>query len=243
MSRKSAAPANKNRSSPGCTDFPGRPSMCALGCRFLRSDVSGQSGIGKNGPTVRFLRGQPIFVEGDQAQYSYKVIEGAVRFSRILPDGHRQIHDILLPNDTFGIERTETFSGTAEAIGDVVVLRCPRSCIARQGEQPDLRRSMMEMLSGSLSAAQDHLTMLGHRGAKERVACFIVYLTKGRDFGADRPLDLPCGRQDMGDYLGLSLETTCRAITDLKVSRIITIPNRRQIVIRDLPRLRGIAGI
>ena len=85
--------------------------------------------------------------------------------------------------------------------------------------------------------------MLGHRGARERVACFIVYLTRGESFGADRPLELPCGRQDMGDYLGLSLETTCRAITDLKVSRIIAIPNRRQIVIHDLPKLRGIAGI
>jgi CRP-like cAMP-binding protein len=205
--------------------------------------VSNESGFGTNGPIVRFARGQAIFAEGDQARHSYKVIEGAVRFSRILPDGHRQIHDIFLPDDTFGIERTETFSGTAEAIGDVVVLRCPRTCIARQSEQPDLRRSMMQMLSGSLSAAQDHLTMLGHRGARERVACFIVYLTRGENFGADRPLELPCGRQDMGDYLGLSLETTCRAITDLKVSRIIAIPNRRQIVIHDLPKLRGIAGI
>jgi CRP/FNR family nitrogen fixation transcriptional regulator len=217
--------------------------MCAPGCRFLRSDTTTESWIGNSGPIARYLRGQTIFVEGDQARWSYKMIEGAVRYSRILPDGHRQIHDIFLPDDTFGLEPARTFSGTAEAIGDVVLLRCPRSCIARQSEQPDLRQAMMEMLSGSLSAAQDHLTMLGHRGAKERVACFLVYLTKGEIFGADRPLELPCGRQDMGDYLGLSLETTCRAITDLRVSQIIAIPNRRQIIIRDLPRLRGIAGI
>jgi CRP-like cAMP-binding protein len=169
------------------------------------------------------------------------VIEGAVRLSRILGDGHRQILDICLPNDSFGLETTETYSATAEAVGDVVLLRCPRTCIAHlNDERPEVRRAMMLMLSNGVCAAQDHLVMLGHQGAKERVASYLLRLANSCEGTGELILDLPVGRQDLADYLGLTIETTCRSLSDLKSARIISTPNRHQIIIRNLPALQAI---
>jgi CRP-like cAMP-binding protein len=123
---------------------------------------------GAAGPLLRVPRKTTIYSSGDPSHFCYKVIEGAVRVSRILADGHRQVLDICLPNDTFGLETLDTYTATAEAVGDVVLLRCPRTCIAHlNDERPEIRSAMMLMLSRGVCAAQDHLVMLGQRGAKE----------------------------------------------------------------------------
>jgi CRP-like cAMP-binding protein len=216
-----------------------RPHACASTCQFFQQGGCRKANSG--GPVAKVARKQAIYSEGDAATHCYKVIEGAVRVSRILSDGHRQVLDIFLPGDTFGIEVAETYGATAEAVGDMVLLRCPRGCIDRRSEV-DHRREMLAMMSRSLSAAQDHVAMLGHQGAKERVASFIIRLAQGQNRGANQPLDLPVGRQDIADYLGLTIETTCRALSDLKTRQVISAPSRHQLVIRNFARLEAVAG-
>jgi CRP-like cAMP-binding protein len=189
---------------------------------------------------VRFARKQPIYSEGESATHSCRVIEGAVRVSRILSDGHRQVLDILLPGSTFGLDVTDHYGATAEAVGDVAVLRCPRACVEHRGEA-EHRHEMVAMLSRSLSAAQDHIAMLGHQGAKERVASFLIRLAQAQNCGANQAIDLPAGRQDIADFLGLTIETTCRTLTELKTSKVISIPNRQQVVIHNFARLEAAA--
>jgi CRP-like cAMP-binding protein len=189
---------------------------------------------------VKFARRQSIYSEGETATHSYKVIEGAVRVSRILSDGHRQVLDILLPGSAFGLDASDVYGATAEAVGDVVVLRCARACIEHSSDA-DHRREMSVMLGRSLAVALDHVAMLGHQGAKARVASFLVTLARAQNRGANLPLDLPVGRQDIADYLGLTIETTCRTLTDFKVHEIISIPNRHQIVVRSFSRLKAVA--
>jgi CRP/FNR family nitrogen fixation transcriptional regulator len=215
-----------------------RPFACAAGCPFFQQGACKKMDTG--GPLARIARKQLIYSEGDAAAHCYKVMEGAVRVSRILSDGHRQVLDIFLPGDTFGIEVAETYGATAEAVGDVVLLRCPRACIDHRSEV-DHRREMLAMMSRSLSAAQDHVAMLGHQGAKERVAAFIIRLAQGQNRGANQLLDLPVGRQDIADYLGLTIETTCRTLTDLKTNLVISAPSRHQLVIRNMARLEAVA--
>jgi len=191
----------------------------------------------------RFCRNQTIFNEGDDARYSYKVVEGGVRLCKVRSDGRRQIAEFLLPGDMFGFEFGDEHSLTAEALCDVVVMRCPRNHVERLSEElPGVRHQLMSLLRRELSAAQDHLVMLGRQTAKERVASFLLLLAERRsDAGEDIALDLPMGRQDIADYLGLTIETVCRALTDLKRERLIAIPNRHQVVIRDLSALEGVA--
>lgn len=220
------------------TDRPSSaPFACAQGCLFFESGLCRKETLG--GPVANFSRKDSIYSTGDTASHCYRVLEGAVRLSRILSDGHRQILDIFLPGDTFGIELADAYAADAEAVGDVVVLKCPRACIDRRSDMTH-RREMMTMLSRSLSAAQDHVAMLGHQGARERVANFLMRLAENQNCTDNEAVDLPVGRQDMADYLGLTIETTCRTLTDLKTSNVISAPNRHQIVIRSIARLEAV---
>lgn len=219
------------------------PSACARRCRFVEEithfDKAETAAVA---PLLKLSRRATVYSRGDKALYCYKVLEGAVRLSRILMDGHRQVLEILLPNDTFGIEVGDNHAATAECISDVVLLRCPRACIAHLNEErPEMRRSLMRMLSRGLSAAQDHVMMLGHQGAKARICSFLLRLMETADGKEGEALELPVGRQDLADYLGLTIETTCRTLTDLKVAGSISIPNRHQIVVRNEEALRAYA--
>jgi CRP/FNR family nitrogen fixation transcriptional regulator len=220
-----------------------RPAACEQGCRFFMEEACVQKAdMDKVGVTAKFCRNDTIYAKGDEARYSYKVIEGAVRLSRIFADGRRQIVNFFLPDETFGIELSEKYTATAEAVGEVVALRCPRLCIAQLTEgNPDIGQKRLAMLSRSLSAAEQHVAMLGHQSARERVASFFLALEMQQRSEIENTLDLPLSRQDIADYLGLTIETTCRALSELKRQRIIEAPSRRRIVIRDLAGLHKIA--
>ncbi len=236
----------QRRLAEGAFDTPGetaRPAACEHGCRFFAdTGCISKADMDAHGVTVHFTRNETIFTKGDEARYSYRVVEGAVRLSRIFADGRRQIVNFFLPDETFGIELSDEYSASAEAVGDVVALRCPRLCIAQLTEgDPDISQKRLAMFSKSLAAAERHVAMLGHQSAKERVASFFMALEMERRTDNQHTLDLPLSRQDIADYLGLTIETTCRALSELKRQNIITTPSRRRIVIRDLPGLAAIA--
>jgi len=220
-----------------------RPAACEKGCRFFMEEACAHlADIDKLGQSVKFGRNEIIYSKGDEARFSYRVIEGAVRLSRIFADGRRQIVNFFLPEETFGIELSLEYTSTAEAVGEVVALRCPRVCIAQLTEgNPDISHKRLAMLSKSLSAAERHVAMLGHQSARERVASFFLALEMQRRDDDEHTLDLPLSRQDIADYLGLTIETTCRALSELKRQGIIDAPSRRRIVIRDLAGLQAIA--
>jgi CRP-like cAMP-binding protein len=233
-------PANQNVES-GVESL--RPAGCECACRFFTDEACiKKSEADKAGVVVTFARNETIYSKNDEARFSYKVIEGAVRLSRIFADGRRQIVNFYLPDETFGIELSDEYTATAESVGDVVALRCPRICIAHMTEgDPDIRQKRLAMFSRSLAAAEAHVAMLGHQSARERVASFFMALETQRRSDEAHTLDLPLSRQDIADYLGLTIETTCRALSELKRQNIIDTPSRRRIVIRDLAGLQAIA--
>ena len=100
---------------------------------------------------------------------------------------------------------------------------------------------LMALLSRDLWAAQNHLMMLGRQTAKERVVSFLLALAERHGTSNGGTLDVPMGRQDIADYLGLTIETVCRAVSDLKRMRLIAVPNRTQIKLCDFEKLREIA--
>ena len=242
MQRKIDRQRPDKEAAPG--EFSGvRPAACEQACRFFLEEACvKKTDMEKAGVTVKFTRNETVYSKGDEARFSYKVIEGAVRLSRIFADGRRQIVNFLLPDETFGIELSETYSSTAEAVGDVIALRCPRVCIAHMtAGDPDIGQKRLAMFSKSFAAAEQHVAMLGHQSAKERVASFFLALELQRNGEVEHTLDLPLSRQDIADYLGLTIETTCRALSELKRQHIIDAPSRRRIVIRDLRGLKAIA--
>jgi CRP/FNR family transcriptional regulator len=90
---------------------------------------------------------------------------------------------------------------------------------------PDLMRQVFETFSQELALAQDHMLLLGRRSAEEKVAAFLLHL---RDRwaplqGLTARIDLPMTRQDIGDYIGLTLETVSRTMTKLAQRKMIAV--------------------
>jgi CRP-like cAMP-binding protein len=194
------------------------------------------------GTKVRFSRNMTIFNEGDDAAYTYKIVSGAVRLCKHTSNGRRQIADFLLAGDYFGFLQLGTYSFTAEAVSDVVVIAYPQ----RQLEQlsntmPSMSRRLLTLLSQRLLGMQDHLVLLGRQAAKERVASFLLLLADRSEAEEGEAFEVPMSRQDIADYLGLTIETVCRALSDLKRVRLIGIPNVHQIVITDRDGLEDAA--
>jgi CRP/FNR family nitrogen fixation transcriptional regulator len=196
------------------------------------------SGIGA---VVKFKRNASVFNEGDPARHVYKVISGAIRTCRVLMDGRRQIADFYLPGDFFGLDWQSAHGFTAEAIADAVVVSYPRSQLELAAEtQPAMQKLLMGILSKGLSATQNHVVMLGRQTAQERLAWFLLRIMQRSD---DNPnLDLPMSRLDIADYLGLTIETVSRGISQFKRKQLISVSGTHQVILKDVEALESLAS-
>lgn len=173
----------------------------------------------------------------------YKVMSGAVRLCRFAPHGRRHITDFVLPGDLIGVLECASQPATAEAVSDTMVLTYPRAAFDRLAAlDPLIRTRLLCHLSSVLLDAQRHLFVLGCYNAKGRVASFLLRLGDRLDVLPGERLDMPMGRQDMADHLGLTVETVCRAIASLKAEGAISVPNANQIVLANATILSELAS-
>jgi CRP/FNR family nitrogen fixation transcriptional regulator len=185
------------------------------------------------GVTLHVARDQEVFGEGEPASHVYKVVRGGVRGFRTLSDGRRQICDFYLPGDVFGIEPGSEYRITAEALTDSLLVAARRGAL-----RPDdgaTARDLWALAMSELRRSQDHALTLGRRSASERVASFLVEMADR--IGDGLSVDLPMSRQDMADYLGLTIETVSRALTHLQVSNLIALTGLRSVSLRRRPAL------
>ena len=187
---------------------------------------------GSHGIKIRYAREEEIFGEGEPAEYVYRVLSGAVRTYRILRDGRRQIDEFHFAGGYFGIEAGPDHRTTAEAIADSTVLVARRMTANDMADQRgDVTRQLLQLTMEGLQRSQDHIVLLGRKSACERVASLLLDLADRA--GCQRTLDVPMSRQDMADYLGLTIETVSRTLTQLQADGVIEIPTTRRIVLRD----------
>lgn len=200
------------------------------------------SALSAFGTVSHYKRNNTIAGEGEDAEYSYKVVSGAVRLSKMMQDGRRQIAEFALPGDFFGINWLPDHALTAEALTDVTLICYARGRLERLGdENREIRAELFSTLRHDLWAAQNHLVILGRQNANERVASFLFQLMERSKQADKRRIDIPMTRQDIADYLGLTIETVCRSLTKLKRAGIIDIPHRHEIVVRNTAALRRAA--
>ena len=219
----------------------------SIGDRAGTSDVA-VARLGVLGALVAFERigsrrsldrNAELFAEGDAADCWFRVISGAVRLSKLLANGRRHITEFYFAGDCFGIDNLPERLFSAEAVGEVVVMRYPRRATERLiDEQPQLARSLRDMMVCDLANAQMRMLLLGRMSAPERVATFLLDMFDRRD--ARRSLDLPMSRSDIADYLGLTIETVCRVLSAFKRDGLIDIANPHQIELRDRGGLAAI---
>lgn len=202
------------------------------------------SGFPAIGVALEFGRNQTVFTDGDPAHFFYKVTSGAVRLCKLFPDGRRQVAGFCFPGEYFGLAwQSDEYALTAEAASDSTVMRFRQSCLEDIERSPGARSQLVSLLCGELSLMQNHLLMLGRQTVRERVASFLLMMLDRQRLTArdGAVMDLHMGRQDIADYLGLTIETVCRTISDLKRARVIAVPGPREIVISNLRALRALA--
>lgn len=183
------------------------------------------------GSQMRFGRNVEIYGEGEPAEYLYKVVSGAVRTYKVLADGRRQIGAFYLPGDIFGLEASDEHAFSAEAVSDSQVLVIKRSAVMDLAARDSgVAQQLWTVTGRELQRAQDHVMLL-IKSAQERVAGFLVEMAK-RAPGAST-IQLAMSRQDIADYLGLTIETISRTLTQFEKSAAIALPTSRQIEIRN----------
>jgi CRP/FNR family nitrogen fixation transcriptional regulator len=196
----------------------------------VRTITSGNS-IELMGAPMPFARNTEIYGENEPAEYLYKIVSGTVRTYKVLNDGRRQIGAFYLPGDIFGLEVSDVHSFSAEAIVDCRVLVIKRSAvISLAGRDTEVARQLWTMTARELQRVQDHIMLL-IKTAQERVAGFLLEMASRSPAGNE--VELPMSRQDIGDYLGLTIETVSRTLTQLENSAAISVPTSRRIVLRN----------
>jgi CRP/FNR family nitrogen fixation transcriptional regulator len=185
-----------------------------------------------------YQKEEEIYGEDEPAEYVYQVIQGAVRTYKLLSDGRRQIGAFHLPGDVFGLESGTIHRLAAEAVIDTTVRLVKRRSL-EQAAGVDVRvaRKLWTMTAGDLRHAEDHMLLLGRKSAMERVASFLLEMD--RRLAVAGMMALPMCRRDIGDYLGLTLETVSRALSQLHDEGVLGFSGARQIVLRNRQRLRN----
>jgi len=184
------------------------------------------------GTRLSFSRNAEIYAEGHSADWWYKVISGTVRVCKLLADGRRHIAEFCFSGDWFGIDSGAGRPCLAEAVDDVAVMRFPRKAIERLIDQnPALARLLRDTMVRDLANAHGRTLLLARMTAPERVAAFLLETFERRD--RTKTLELPMSRNDIADYLGLTIETVCRTLSGFKRDGVIAIPNPHRIELLD----------
>jgi CRP/FNR family transcriptional regulator, nitrogen fixation regulation protein len=192
------------------------------------------------GAVMSFQRNSEIFGENEPAEYVYRVISGSVRTYKILSDGRRQICGFYLPGDIFGLEFADEHMFSAEAVTDAKVVVVKHSAVTAQADRDaTIGRELFALTGRELRRVQDHVLLLV-KSAQERVASFLLEMAERANAG--NTVELPMSRQDIADYLGLTIETVSRTLTSLESADAIAVPTSRRIVLRNRSALLRLNG-
>ncbi len=193
------------------------------------------------GATLRIPRNREIHMEGDQANYCYRVVSGCVRTVRLMEDGRRQVGEFHLAGDMFGFDDLGVHDLGAEAVCDTVLRRFPRRMVETLADsRTSLARRLRELALKRLHIAHEQIVLLGRKTATERLASFLLDM-QGRTATKGGFIELPMGRADIADHLGLTVETVCRVLAAIKREGGIAI-ERAGIVVRDSRTLCALAN-
>lgn len=203
--------------------------------------------IGRSVATARPLiveRKEHVFCDGDDATHIYKVEAGHVCIYRLLADGRRQVIDFAFPGDFIGLSAKGQHTTSAQAT-ERTRLRCLPVSELREiiNAHPRLGMDLYELMSSKLAGARDLLVSVCQRSAQERVAGFLLALSRRNAFRGEDPscIVLPMTRTDIADYLGLTIETVSRTLHKMSKARVIDIEQCIMITINDGEALADMA--
>ncbi len=187
--------------------------------------------------------GQHIFRAGDRSHALFAVRSGALKTYCTTEDGDEQVIGFTLPGELVGLDGMSdgSYGSSSVVLETASVCELPYDRLEDMCHSlPGLNHQMMRVVGKEISSDQSMLLLLGKRSADERLASFLLSLStryRSRQLSGTE-FNLPMSRQDIGNYLGLAIETVSRLFAAFQKDKLLTV-NRRQIVLVDLPRLQA----
>lgn len=191
-----------------------------------------------------YRAGQTLIWSGDRMDFVASVVTGIAKLTQTMEDGRRQMVGLLLPSDFVGRPGRPTAAYDVTATTDLVMC-----CFRKKpfenlvSSTPHVAQRLLEMTLDELDAAREWMLLLGRKTAREKIASLLTIIAR-RDAGLKlRPttgkfaFDLPLTREEMADYLGLTLETVSRQMSALKRDGLIELQGKRHIVVPDFELL------
>lgn len=194
---------------------------------------------------VNLEAGAPLFDEGEAAGNVYNVTSGTLKVYKLLPDGRRQVTGFLFPGDFLGLAKQETYAFSAEAVTRCGLCRFPRGKLEDLMQRvPKIEQRLLGIASNELVAAQEQMLLLGRKTAKEKIASFLLMLSRRAHHRGqpDDPVMVAMSRTDIGDFLGLTTETVSRTFTQLKQDGTIQLLPNHEVKLARRDALEEIAG-
>jgi CRP/FNR family transcriptional regulator len=217
-------------------------SQCVLRNRAICAGLEPDEldALGQLGRKQRVTKGQTVVWEGDDSVVVANVIEGVLKVSMSIPDGREQIVGLVFASDFIGRPFGQQNPYSVTALTDAELCIFPRSTFDSFARQhPELEHKLLRRTLTELDRAHEWMLLLGKKTATERIATLLLEMsTRLGETGCSADLD----RQQMGDVLGLTIETVSRQLSLLKAGGVINLPDRRTVAIQDRPRLQDISA-
>ena len=170
--------------------------------------------------TQSFAAGRELFRQAEPSYKVFRVRAGAVATYRLFSDGRRQVMSFYLPGDFIGLEAGVEYSATAVALTPATVDVMRRSELSDLAStDTDLSRALWHVSLQAVHRSEEHALVLARHGAVERVVAFLVDFAART--GAGPAFELPMTRQDLADYLGLTIHTVSRTLSQLETAGLI----------------------
>jgi CRP/FNR family transcriptional regulator, anaerobic regulatory protein len=191
-----------------------------------------------------FQAGQTVIWSGDRMDFVASVVSGIATLTQTMEDGRRQMVGLLLPSDFVGRPGRQTAVYDVTATTDLVMCCFRKKPFEDMMHRtPNVAQRLLEMTLDELDAAREWMLLLGRKTAREKISSLIAVIARretalaGKDRAGVTVIDLPLTREQMADYLGLTLETVSRQISALRKDGVIELSGSRQVTIRDINRL------
>ncbi len=185
-----------------------------------------------------------VFAEGVPTTHLFRVETGAIALYRILADGRRQIVGFAYPGDLIGLGARGEHVMSAQATKPTRLRCLPIATLHRSAAQdPTLGFKLYEAVARELAATRDLMLTTGQRSATERVVSFLLAFSRRNARNGENRADfeLPMTRADIGDFLGLTIETVSRTFTKLKTLGLIELPQSNRVKLLDIDELESLA--
>ncbi len=206
--------------------------------------------LGQLGRKQRVAKGQTVLWEGDDSVVVANVIEGVLKVSMSISDGREQIVGLVFASDFIGRPFGQQSPYSVTALTDAELCIFPRSTFDSFARQhPELEHKLLRRTLTELDRAHEWMLLLGKKTATELIATLLLEMSArlgetgcSMDNSALDAFELPLDRQQMGDVLGLTIETVSRQLSLLKAGGVINLPDRRTVTIQDRSRLQDLSA-